>query len=400
MKLQATGMPIASPISPLAPQLHVLADPRVGAAVRTLSVPRAEPADSFVLHAPLELLARIGLLPFVPDDRREAALERIVELGRAFDAAGPPVAEPHLVDAPDVAAAAVELDGALRRGDLDAVDAWTVWLADRASHRELADLLGESIVDSLAAAGHAPIGLHLLMRVVPDGRWGALLRQPLRELARRPEWRISWFRDAPPSVAPLSVRGARALAEAIARVPHLGLPGSNFIFPLMSQVESSGLAVDLLAPALVEAAPDHEASGRTLLRAASWSMVHDDEAEAPYGWSHCLTMPQGVLALAGRGVAARTALAVAATYVAGFRAGDGLLQVPDLDRDPADASALTPVAELVADLATNASLHHDAHLVKYTLACLHAADDDPAWATTHLTAAMFLADWWRRHPDA
>ena len=48
-------------------------------------------------------------------------------------------------------------------------------------------------------------------------------------------------------------------------------------------------------------------------------------------------------------------------------------------------------------LATYAALHHDAHVVKYTLACLLAAQDDPAWAGTYLAAAHFLGEWWRSH---
>ena len=369
-----------------------LADPRVRRAVAALSVPRRAVADSFVLHAPLELLARIGLAHHLEGDVREEALKRIAALASAFESSGEPVDPPPPVDAPDLAAGAAALDRALRDGDLESVDAWAAWLGDRADHAALALLLGEAIVDSLAAAGHAPIGLHLLARVASGERWGGLLRQPLRELARRPEWRLSWFRATAPAAH-------TPLADSIRAVPHLGLPGSNFIHPVMSQIESSGVARDLLVPALGDAVADPVAAGRTLLRAASWSMCCDDEAEAPYGWSHCLTMPQGVLALAGRGVEPRTALAVAATFVAGFRAGDGREAVPPLGDE--DAPAIAPRGSIEpATLAAEASLHHDAHLVKYTLACLHAAEDDPAWAHVHLAAAAFLADWWRRHPQA
>ncbi len=390
-----------------APSLHtsVLTDPRVLDAVGRVSVPRRAPADSFVLHAPLELLARVGLLAYLDADQREAALGRIDELGRAFAAVGDPVDAPLPVDAPETATAARRLDGAIRAGDLDEVDAWATWIGERAAHDELAVLLGGAIVDSLAAAGHAPIGLHLLARVAPGVRWGGLLRQPLRELARHPDWRLTWFRGAAEGrwatdrAGAGGGRGADSLADGIRAVTHLGLPGSNFIRPVMDQVERSGVAHDLLLPALDDAVDDLASSARVLLRAASWSMCHDDESEAAYGWSHCLTMPQGVLALAGRGVAPRTALAVAATFVAGFRAGDGLEALPALGDD--DAPVVAPVGSLdPATLAANASLHHDAHLVKYTLACLHAAEDDPAWAHVHLAAAAFLADWWRRHPDA
>ena len=55
-----------------------------------------------------------------------------------------------------------------------------------------------------------------------------------------------------------------------------------------------------------------------MLRAAAWSMLLEPGDHAPYGWSHCLTMPQAVLGLTGA-TDPNVALAVAATYVVGFR---------------------------------------------------------------------------------
>ena len=47
-------------------------DRRLAAAVaEVVAVPKEAPADSFVLHAPLELLARVGLLPAVRPEARE-----------------------------------------------------------------------------------------------------------------------------------------------------------------------------------------------------------------------------------------------------------------------------------------------------------------------------------------
>jgi hypothetical protein len=129
-----------------------------------------------------------------------------------------------------------------------------------------------------------------------------------------------------------------------------------------------------------------------MLRAAAWSMLHDDPNQAPYGWSHCLTMPQAVLGLAGDCVETRTAIAIAATYVVGFRTAHGLNPLGPLG-DADGERGETDVRELAA----YASLHDDAHLVKYTLACLLAAETDPAWANTYLAAAQYLADWWREH---
>lgn len=185
------------------------------------------------------------------------------------------------------------------------------------------------------------------------------------------------------------------MAAALAAVPQLGRPGSDFIFPLMSQVQDRGVAEQVLASVI---GTDHVTSGRALMRAATWSMLHDDPSQAPYGWSHCLTMAQAVMSLAGDGVDARTALAVAATFVVGFRAAHGTVHLGRLGDGDGVTIDGADVPDVI-DLATSAALHHDAHLVKYTLACIHTAAADRAWAGTHLSAAAQLAEWWRANPD-
>ena len=142
-----------------------------------LAVPRAEPADSFVLHASLELLARAGLLAMVPDSGREAARERLRWLASAYQTAGDPVDEPPSVE-PDPA----RLLSALAAGDLDAVDAQAVALADVATVAELRNVLAGPIVSSLAAAAHGGILLHLLERenTTGDHLAAALVRGPRR----------------------------------------------------------------------------------------------------------------------------------------------------------------------------------------------------------------------------
>jgi hypothetical protein len=55
--------------------------------------------------------------------------------------------------------------------------------------------------------------------------------------------------------------------------------------------------------------------------------------------------------------------------------------------------------EIVTELATRAALHHDAHLVKYTLACFDAAAADPAERRLYLAAAASLSAWWAQFPN-
>jgi hypothetical protein len=348
-------------------------------------VPRDAPADSFVLHAPLELMARVGLLPYLDAGTQREAIARIATLADVYTATGLAVVAPHPVQFHDHSDATAHLAGAIAASDLDDVDATMIWLTGHATPAELRHLLGEAVIDALGAAAHTPIGLYLLAVAAAGTLPPSLLRGPVRELARHPDWRLDWFRgdDAPGG-------NEHDLAGALRAVPHLGRPGSDFIFPLMSQPQDSGAATRAVG-ALIDHA-DATTARHTLLRAAAWSMLHDDPDQAPYGWTHCLTMPQAVLALAGDGVAPRTALAVAATYVVGFRAAHGLQPLGRLDDN-----AATIVPTDVNEVVRYASMHHDAHVVKYTLACLLAADDDPAWRGTYLAAAQHLGDWWRSH---
>jgi hypothetical protein len=386
-----------------------------GSVAETVSRPRVEPADSFVLHAPLELAARVALLPHVSAEGRNQARQQLRVLAREYDASGEAVGSPRPLEPESVAAAAGTLARAIDAGDLDAVDAGAAWLGTHASGAELRAHLTDAVLVRLAAAGHAPIFLYQLPRVAPRGELTSALLRPLaRELARRPEWRLGWFDRADP--APPRPRPARApgrvLWDAVAATPRLGVPGSDFIYPLMAQAEGSGVAADLLAGPV--AAVDPIAGARVLLRAAALSMLQEPPDHAPYGWSHCLTMPQAVLGIAGAARDPRVSLAVAATFVVGFRAAlalnpltpaydpadPGLELHTALGSAPAVAAAAAwhvPPADrprLVTALATRASGHRDAHLVKYTLACLDAAAWDRDQAGLYLAAAASLGGYW------
>src|SRR5437868_112997 len=54
-----------------------------------IDTPKADPADSFILHAPLELLARALLLERVPPPARDDARARLQWLADTYAAAGP-----------------------------------------------------------------------------------------------------------------------------------------------------------------------------------------------------------------------------------------------------------------------------------------------------------------------
>src|SRR6478609_6364081 len=250
MKLTSTYRLSAMTTSTLDPDLLDRADRRfhdlgadawpdatlVGYVADRLRVPRAEPADSFVLHAPLELLARAALLPWVAPEGRRAAHLRLLTLldeYESWEEAALPAPVPEA--RPDAPGAARGLAAAVHAGDLEAADREAVRVAHAAPPVELAPLLGNAVLPNLAAAAHAPIFLYHLPRVAPRGDATAELLRPLaRELARYPGLGIEWVRDRPATGG-----SPAALADSLGGVPALGIPESTFIFPLMHQVDGS-----------------------------------------------------------------------------------------------------------------------------------------------------------------
>ncbi len=369
-----------------------------------IRIPRRDPADSFVLHSPLELLARAALLPWVAPEGRARARLRLVSLLVHYEDAAPMGAPSHRSEPADPFRTLVE---AVAARDLDAADVAAGALARTVGPAELARVLGPAVLPALAAAGHAPIFLYHLPRVAPRGEATPELLRPLaRELARAPELRIAWIADRPRTGG-----SPAALAEALRAVPGLGLPGSAFIYPLMDRVDD-GVAPELLAGAA--AGVDVRAARAVILRHAARAMLAADPAHAPYGWSHCLTMPQAALGVADALPDPQLGVDVAATYVVGFLAGLASGPVPETvelaapggsfpealgdGRDAAAGWVLhAPDASLAGawtELITRASTRHDAHLVKYTLACLDAADADPGATRLFLAAgAALLAHW-------
>jgi hypothetical protein len=213
----------------------------------------------------------------------------------------------------------------------------------------------------------------------------------------------------------------QALFHVLAAPPKVS--SSSMIAPTMLAIEQHGLAAARLAGPVRALSP--ERAERVLLRVAALSMLQDDPARAPYGWSHCLTLPQAVLANADATGDSAALVAVAATHVLGFRATLGTVALnPDWmptpptavrssepaawhlrrrDLDPATAAALafhaSPAArgEITTVLATHAALHADAHFAKYTLACFDAAQRDPEATALFFAAAAFLGAWWDMH---
>ena len=353
-----------------------------------VAVPRQRPADSFVLHAPLELAARVALLPWVRAEHRHLARLHLFAVGTQYRDFGPGIANPTEQLAPAQSATLpvgvdpiVWLADLLAAGDLDAVDQAAMHVAATTTPTGMSDALIDVVLPLTGAAAHAPIFLHQFGRIGQRGELPAELFRPLaRNLGQNPDYRLRWIDDWQPS----GPTDAHALTETLRNAPSLGVPGNTFIHPLYMQVDESGVAASELGSVVGHYSRD---AALGVLRTAATTMLVDAPKHTPYGWTHCLTIPQAVLGLASRSDAPERVLAVAATGVLAFRAALGAGPLPAVDVD--DLPPVDPVR-----LVTEAAVSHDAHVVKYTLACLDAAADDPGFAKLYLNAADHLLRWW------
>jgi hypothetical protein len=374
------------------------------AVAASIACPKVRIDSSFLLHAPLEFLARAWLLQRVPPRAREAARRRIAEIAVRYALEGPEI-EPDPKTYPTEDAALAELSAALRAGDAEAVDGALLFLTPRTPVERLRAVLAEPILPLLGAAGHAPVLLMLLKNAAtrfPES--GALLRSPLRALALQADRRLSWMEGAG-EPGP----GTAALFDRLAAPPRVETP-SNGIAATMLATERDGYAARILADATIGVSV--HAARRILLRVAALSMLLDDPTHAPYGWTHCFTLPQAILSLEDVASDEARVVRVAATYSLGFRAtlGSVPLQYP-LARDsrisnisarlsPSDAAAMVFNADAArrrairAQLVERAAVHADAHFAKYTMACLTAAGGDPRESALYLAAAAYLGAWW------
>lgn len=391
--------------------LSRLSDAALGAAVAAAIAPPKRLADSsFLTHAPLELAARLGLLPLIDASARDQARRRIAAIAGDYARAGDEV-KTQPVEFPNDDSARAFLKRAIREGDAEGADAALLFLIPRVSASNLRTALAEEILPMLGAAAHAPILLADLPRL--EGRLdgvGALLRAPVAMIARISHARLTW-QEA-------DYRGAFS-GDVEAELFHrLSAPpsvhsSSVYIAPTMLAVEADGVAARQLGD--VTATISVDAAARAILRIAALSMLQDDPASAPYGWTHALTMPLGVFGCADAISDKRALVRIAATYALGFRATLGKVALKDAGPPKSARDSIFHVDPVVAAgaayhaeadrlpeirtaLATRAATHADAHLVKYTLAAFEAAARDPGAARLYLAAAAYLGAWWDAHP--
>jgi hypothetical protein len=354
----------------------------------------------------MELLARGALLPYVQREAREQALARIGALVGAYERipaydAAPPV------EFVSVAAASASLRQAMANRDAPVVDAAAAWLDARASTADIAEALAVHALPALAAAGHANIYLGLLAGAIGVGGGTAMLRPVAAALVADPADPLVL-----PAVRPDDLATTR-LFEVLAGVGGRAPAPLSFIAPLVHDAARQGVLQVLCEPDGVFGAPRRVPV--QLLRVAAQAMLQGPSEYAAYGWTHCLTLAQGALRAGAWAGDASGATYMAAAYIAAhvaayagrpldlrYRPEPARVGLGRALRDsPARAAgaawhAPEPAATV---LATAAAVSHDAHRVKYTLACLQAAAGDPAARRLYLSAAAYLNAWWEAHPD-
>jgi hypothetical protein len=379
---------------------------------QTIEMPkRARGGSSFVLHAPLELLARAALLQHVAPDVRDFARRRIAEIGVRYANAGDEMQfdEIHFSNE---STARTALLRAVSEGDQSIAHNAMRFFIDRKHPDELRALLIDSIAPLLGAAGHCPILLSEWRRGETYSQAaGRLILAPLHYLLATPQARLRWIDTVSWQDCTPARESTEALTQALSRAlkkPHAIKVESNSIAPQLTAADTSPhIASALREPLLHLPLPIIE---KTLLRTAAQSMLQDDPAHAAYGWTHCLTLPLALIANADASENPRKLYAIAATYVYAFRAAAAHATV-DVDCEPvgndsrlpqqAAATAFRATEDqrhaLRTRLASAAAAHRDAHLVKYTLACFDAAERDPEFERIYLATAAYLNAWWHEH---
>ncbi len=368
----------------------------VDRAARAIMRPKSSPADSFQLHAPLELLARATLLTRARPEDADPIRDAIEGLGTRYAASGEDRPDPDIDDdllgPTRLTNAAVS---ALADGDPDAAELAMRRLCIEVDGTNLVRFLAPAVLPLVGAAAHAPIGLQLLSRIQDTRLKRATLVPTVRILAERPDWRFTTTYDDLPAAVPVEDH-ERATAEVLGAVPSLPAPDPAFIWPQVSTAQADPetmVVVGRLARRI-----DDDPLG--VLATCQRTMLDETDDEVPYGWTHGLTIPYAAIEVGVGAGHPDLGVIAAATAIVAFRAtlGAATPHWDDLGAPP-EAGLGRWADATTHELAGAAGAHPDAHVVKYVLASIELSEADRDRAPLHLAAAARLLDWWDRHDD-
>jgi hypothetical protein len=400
-----------------------LSDGQIVDAVAAIVARPGERWSSFTLHAPLELLARSGLLPLVAPEDRELARTQMVASAAAYQAGVRPLRDPPVrSEYRDFAGAGRDLADTFARADPDGLEAVVLQVARQFGTASLVQTLTPLLLPTLTAASHSHIGLWLLLRHGAAGDAGdaSLLRAATRLLAQDPQGRLASFggmalaAGKPSKLTPQQIE--QEIFSRLAHPPHSSQPPGNGIRGLLEAAEKGGTVDALFGDFIAQNLDPAQiaAAFRAILRVSAHGMLQDDPGEAKFGWSHFFTLPQAACGLGSLNPSGKLGLATTLVWSTAYRAVlsarrldfqyrpravEGSL-VEALHGGPeaaagrfyhADPSELGAMRRL---LASEASVRNDQHLVKYTRACFDMCSFDPQGARLYLASAAKLAALW------
>lgn len=390
---------------------------------RIVARPPVRRLTSFTLHAPLEVMARYGLIRLVdPSDRELARLQMVASAaayGHQVDLMPAPA---RVYSFPDANTAGGELASSFASGDADGMEALVLSIALQFGTKSLVNVLTPLALPTLTGASHSHIGLWLLLRhAEPTGVENAsLLRAAARALVADPMGQMKSFQG-------MSIEGAQHLKtppelvckEILDKLanPAKGALGGQSIRELVEAGERTG-NIDTLFGDFIRhdlSQPQIDAAFRAVLRVSAHSMLQHDLEQAKFGWTHCLTLPQAAFGLSSVTTDRKLALAAALVWIMAYRSvlSDRALDLrwhpqPIKDASVLEALQTSPAAaasriwhapdgelsDIRRILATEASIRNDTHLVKYTRACLDMGTFDPGHVRLYLAAAAHLCAVW------
>ncbi len=389
--------------------------------------------DSFVIHAPLEIMARYRLLALVSPKEKTQARLQILATTAVYQSHGPsiplPLELPHLHNWKD---ARERLECAIMAGDVDMADRISMAMANQFGSRLLIDALASKSIWTLTLASHAHIGLMMANRLQGDlsPKSLYLLRRIVRELAADPQAVLKVSQQEMEDTKASSFNDndyitETALVDEFATIPKIKRPEQSTVRALIEAAQEENLLANLFqrVPNLASSKLTHRVF-QTCTRTAAYSMLQDnweDEAgltQAPldikYGWTHCLTLPQAGWAIAPLMTEVPNPSLAACMWVLSFRATIGSKDL-DLNAElpktkanfheallssPKEAASVAWHADhnqklaIRAELATQAAIRNDAHLVKYVRACLDLSSFDQEFSHLYDSCAAYLCSLW------
>lgn len=321
--------------------------------------------NSFILHAPLELCARYYLLPLVDIKNREAARERMREVGRRYSE--------YENDAPRETS---------RQRDME------FWAR------------------SFTSAGHGPI-LLALSEMIGETNDSILDVLDMMDAAiMNPDAPSIPVVTSTPGVVAERSSIASFFIDNVANARHPELSEGSHMDTILDTV-STPVQAGVIDPVITAwRTLDFSADDikhyffPVLARISALSMVVENEEHSKYGWSHALTIPHSHWVLAGTHGHESTFFETALTYVASYRsmAGKTVITSDDFTQyfDVDEESIFTAHHEEILDIISQACTHVDAHLVKYVYTCFDCMKRDPQYSKLYIAAALRLLTIWQK----